>query len=304
MIIANPIYDTSFKKVMENNNAAKTLIGTILGCEILSLEESPTERTKEIITQPTYPTLYRLDYAAVIKTKDDKKRKVLIEVQKSFDKSDIYRFRDYLGNEYIKSKLDIITIYFLGFKLKVASPAFVTGLDCHDIRTLKPVEKKDDIVRKLSHTAYFIQTKRIDPCEDTLLDQLLTIFQQKTFINGGETLKPLLVSNIDPQLKEIVNILEYVAKNKKLKGQIDEEYEQLRRYERYYGDRIQKEYEREKVLEETLKALEEKYKALEEKDKTIKSTVLNLHKSGMSIEKISEVTGLCTAEVKKIVGKR
>jgi len=45
MFIANPIYDLSFKKLMENNKVAKFLLGTILKCEILSLEATSTEYT-------------------------------------------------------------------------------------------------------------------------------------------------------------------------------------------------------------------------------------------------------------------
>jgi len=329
MIIANPIYDTTFKKVMESKTAAKTLIGTILGCDVLSLVESPTERTKEKITQPGSPTLYRLDYAAVIKDKDNTKQKVMIEVQKTFDESDIYRFREYLGNEYIKSKLPILTIYILGFKLKVASPAFVTGTGCYDIRTHKPVAKKDDIVKKLTHTAYFIQTKRIDPCDNTLLDQLLTIFQQKKFINGSKSLQPLLINNVDPKLYEIIKILESIANNSKLVGKMDDEYEELKRYERFYGDKIRKELEREKILAEKEKreierekVLAEKEKReierekviaekekreierekiLAEKEKTIEATIRHLAKSGMPLQEISHIMRLDINEINKIM---
>jgi hypothetical protein len=36
MIIANPIYDVMFKRILENNRAAKFFIGTILNCKVLS----------------------------------------------------------------------------------------------------------------------------------------------------------------------------------------------------------------------------------------------------------------------------
>jgi hypothetical protein len=46
MLIANPIYDTAFKRLMENNRVAKFLIGTILDCKVTSLEHKAQERLK------------------------------------------------------------------------------------------------------------------------------------------------------------------------------------------------------------------------------------------------------------------
>jgi hypothetical protein len=47
MIIANPLFDLSFKRILENNREAKYLMSTILGCEVVSLIPSITERTTE-----------------------------------------------------------------------------------------------------------------------------------------------------------------------------------------------------------------------------------------------------------------
>jgi hypothetical protein len=45
MIIANPIYDVVFKRLMENERAAKFFIGTLIGETIESLEAKPQEFT-------------------------------------------------------------------------------------------------------------------------------------------------------------------------------------------------------------------------------------------------------------------
>ena len=47
MIIANPIYDETFKRILENDRAAKFLIGTILDCEVLSLKPTTRDHTGE-----------------------------------------------------------------------------------------------------------------------------------------------------------------------------------------------------------------------------------------------------------------
>jgi hypothetical protein len=45
VIIANPIYDVTFKRLLENDRAAKFFIGAILGCEVLSLVPMTQEQT-------------------------------------------------------------------------------------------------------------------------------------------------------------------------------------------------------------------------------------------------------------------
>jgi len=312
MIIANPIYDVTFKKMMEKPSVAKTLISTILGCEILSLIESPTERTHEPFFETEATTLYRLDYSAIIKEKEKDKgqQKVMIEVQKCYHESDIARFRGYLGSEYIKTDLHIITIYIFGFKLKVNSPAFVAPADCYDLRTKKPVPKKDDIVKGLTHTAYFIQTPRIKPCADTTLDQLLSLFEQENFINGGEYLKALSISKIDPQLAEIVDILVSVAKNKKLTAELAEEYHRKKNYERYIGSTILKMAEREKAIAEKDKTIEVISKNLIKEQEKVKAqkkaqiqSVKKLHQRSFSLQEISDITGLDIKEIQRIINR-
>ena len=80
MIVANPIYDTVFKRLMENTRIAKGLLSRILGEEIVLLELRPQEHT---LKSGGSITLYRLDFSAVIETADGKRENVLIEVQKA-----------------------------------------------------------------------------------------------------------------------------------------------------------------------------------------------------------------------------
>ena len=87
MIIANPIYDTVFKFLMEDLTIAKTLISVIIGEEIIELEVKPQEQTT--FSNKYLLTVFRLDFKAIIKTTNGVKRKVLIELQKSNNSFDI-----------------------------------------------------------------------------------------------------------------------------------------------------------------------------------------------------------------------
>ena len=99
MIIANPIYDTAFKRLLENDKVAKFLIGTILDCKVLSLAPNIQEYTDEDPDTKKI-SLFRKDFTAIIKTKDEGEKRVIIELQKAKNLGDVYRFTRYLGNEY------------------------------------------------------------------------------------------------------------------------------------------------------------------------------------------------------------
>ncbi|MDR2694070.1 MAG: hypothetical protein LBB74_07640, partial [Chitinispirillales bacterium] len=175
MIIANPIYDVTFKRLLENDRTAKFLIGTILDCKVVSLTPAVIERTKYDKDTGNL-TLFRMDFAATIKSETGEEKRVIIEMQKAKHLADVTRFREYLGSEYISSSLPIVSIYILGFNLSVDSAAFGNFPACRDLLTGEPLRPYDPFVERLTHTAYFVQTKRIKPSLNTRLDKLLSIF--------------------------------------------------------------------------------------------------------------------------------
>jgi transcriptional regulator of heat shock response len=123
MIIANPIYDVVFKRMLENERVAKFFIGTLLDQTIQSVEVKPQELTQ--FDKDNVLTVFRLDFIATIVTATGESKKVLIEVQKAQKEIDLMRFRNYLGEQYKKEDtindkkvaLPITTIYILGFTL-------------------------------------------------------------------------------------------------------------------------------------------------------------------------------------------
>jgi len=234
MIIANPIYDVAFKKLLENDSTAKFLIGTILDCKVLSLEQQPIEKTKH--DESGRLTLFRKDFSATIKTKEGEKR-VIIEMQKAKKLGDIARFRDYLGSEYTKSKLPIIAIYILGFNLKVNSPAFMARPDCFDLMTKQKIDGKDHFVEHLTHHAYFIQTLQIKPAFNTRLEKLLAIFEQDKFIDDKTTTKMFPFDVKDKDIKEMLDVLRYAAADAETRKELDLENEYLKSIDEIFGEK-------------------------------------------------------------------
>ncbi|MFQ3576546.1 MAG: hypothetical protein SNJ77_08935, partial [Cytophagales bacterium] len=108
LLIANPIFDTAFKYLLDDKPSAKTLIAAILNIEIADLELQSTEIPLSFpgVLMPNDFTInvMRLDFKATIKLKDGEEKVVLIEVQKAKVLSDIGRFRRYLASQYNDSK--------------------------------------------------------------------------------------------------------------------------------------------------------------------------------------------------------
>ena len=282
MIIANPIYDVTFKRILENDRAAKFLIGTILGCEVISLVPNIQERTYEKSDKREI-ALFRMDYSATIKTEEEGEKKVLIELQKALHDGDIDRFRGYLGSEYIHSQLPIISIYILGFNLTVDSPAFVARPDCWDLRTQERLEVKDVFIQQVTHHAYFVQTLRIKPNYNTRLEKLLSIFEQANFIGHSHTTKALTLPEIEPELNEIVKILQYMAADEEMKKVLSDEEYYHQEMERMFG----------KSNREFAKLSNELTIAL----KRNKDIARELKRDGMQLEKIAKLTGLSVEEI-------
>jgi len=279
MIIANPIYDTTFKMLMQDNESAKFLVGTILDCEVISLVESTKERTF-FHEDSSRVTPFLMDFAATIRTEDGETKKVLIELQKSQHYIDIARFRKYLGSEYVYSDLPIITIYILGFNLESESPAFKTTSECVDLITNEKLEVRDHFVKQLTHTAYFIQIKRIKPEYNTKLEKLLSIFEQANFLdNTSKRFKGIELIDIESGLNRVVNRLNLIAADKDAREKLEnEEYYQLH-LEAIYGKESRKAMQLDSKLMEAAKELK---------------------KMGADTDTIAKITELSIEEIEKL----
>lgn len=78
MIIANPIYDVVFKRLMEDKRIARFFIETLTGELISDIELKPQEFT--YTDKLAGICVYRLDFIATIRTSDNEFKKVLIEI--------------------------------------------------------------------------------------------------------------------------------------------------------------------------------------------------------------------------------
>jgi len=273
MIIANPIYDVVFKRLMENERIAKFLIGTLLNRKIKTIQVRPQEFTYE--NELAGLRIFRLDFIAIIETKTGEERKILIEIQKAYEELDLMRFRNYLAEQYKKKDnlngeeliLPITTIYILGFKLpEIESACFHVERQYKDLIDNKILDKRNRFIESLTHDSYVVQVKKIGKRYQSKLDKLLSVFEQRNFIGDSEILKDY---NYDVDLAEVklmAELLYQTGADSETRKQIAAEQEAWRSVNALMENK-DKAYK--KALEEKDKAIEKKDKAIEEKDKLI-----------------------------------
>ncbi|WP_448519681.1 hypothetical protein [Rhodoflexus sp.] len=235
MLIANPIYDVVFKRLMENEKVAKFFIGTLLEETIESVEVKPQEFTYTSVL--TGLAVFRLDFIATIRTESGEYKKVLIEIQKARNAIDLMRFRNYLSEQYKKADkvngrefvLPIVTIYILGFTLpEIHSPCIKVARQYIDLVTHTELEQKSEFIEKLTHDSYVVQVGRITDRYQTRLDKLLSIFEQRNFVDENEITKNYTYQPDLEEVKEMTDILHYVGTDPKERQQIAIEQEAWR----------------------------------------------------------------------------
>jgi hypothetical protein len=299
MLIANPIYDVVFKRMMENERVAKFFIGTLLGQTIEAVEVKPQEFTfikdldqddpevqqfiKEKIQERLSINVFRLDFIATIKTETGEQNKVLIEIQKAKNQIDLMRFRNYLAEQYKKEDqinnqrtiLPITTIYILGFKLpEIETACIKVERNYKDLVNNKIIEKKSDFIEKLTHDSYIVQVDRITNNYSTKLDKLLSIFEQQHFTDDKKITKEFVHELDTEDIKITTDILHFAGTNPEERKKIEIEQEAWRTVNAMFED---KEKELMAVIDEKDKVIDEKDKVIDEKDRIIEELLKKLN---------------------------
>lgn len=286
MVIANPIYDVVFKRLMEDKRIAKFFIETLM--------EEPVEKVWLKPQEFTHPEevkglgTFRLDFIATIKTESGEFKNVLIEIQKARNSLDLMRFRNYLGEQYKKEEeiktekgnvitpLPIVTIYLLGFTLPgVETPAVKVAREYIDLITHKVIPRKTDFIEKLTHDCFVVQLLRIKGKWHTKIEELLSVFEQNYFIDDKKIIKEYKYDITNKNMKRIVDVLNYEGTDPLRKKEIETEQEYWRTFYAEAGEGFRENLEKiekqEKIIEENKITIEENKITIEKKDIAIEA---------------------------------
>ena len=278
MLIANPIYDVVFKRLMENERVAKFFVGTLLNETVVRIQMRPQEFTH--INKLSTLTVFRLDFAAVIQQADGTHRKVLIEIQKARNEVDLMRFRNYLGEQYKKedtvageaTPLPITTIYILGFKLpNIKTACIKVERQYRDLINARTLRTKNDFVERLTHDSFVVQVERITDRYQSRLDKLLSVFEQDHFVDNNRILKEYTHEADDADVREMTAILQRTGADPETRRELETELEAVRTLEAHTARQNKKLLEQERLLQQKERALDEAKEALSEKDRLIEA---------------------------------
>jgi len=185
MKIANPVYDTVFKYLMEDERIARTILSALLKKDVVAVEMRPHEYTND-----NYDSLavFRIDFGATIRDADGKDSLLLIELQKTWLETETLRFRQYLGVHYSNPKnirkdgnaLPMVAVYLLGHKVgDIEEPViYVNKQICSYDSQLVTKGLPNPFVESLTHESIIVQIPRLHGQINNRLDQVLSIFDQ------------------------------------------------------------------------------------------------------------------------------
>lgn len=206
------------------------------------------------------------------------------------------RFRNYLAEQYKKVDLinnhkvilPITTIYILGYKLpELDYPCIKIERNYKDLVNKKIITEKSEFVECLTQDSYIVQVNRITDRYQTPLDKLLSIFEQKYFIDENKIIKEYKHLPDNEDVKIATDILHYTGTNPIERKKIEIEQEAWRTVNAAFDDlkneletkiiefknaiteKTNKIEQQSEILDNQAKALNEKAKELNEKDSII-----------------------------------
>ena len=317
--VANPIYDSVFKFLMEDERIAKTILSALLKKEVLSVKMRPHEYVNT--TRDTL-SMFRIDFAANVREKDGKEHLILVELQKTWLDTETLRFRQYLGAQYSNKDniqenckkgyaIPMVAVYLLGHRVgDIEEPVIYVNHKSYDYNgNIVTKGMPDPFVDSLVHNSIIVQIPLLQGRVNNHLEKVLSVFDQSNMyaketqlLTIDETryeddadmmyiLHRLTAAAADPMMRQDMNVEdEYFSTIEDLDTQVLKQKKQL-------AEQNDKLAEQNKQLAEKETQLAEKENLLAEKNNQIKKMVKAMSASGMSIEAIADTTGLPAATI-------
>ena len=297
--IANPIYDSVFKYLMEDERIAKTLLGALIKREIIDIQMRPNEyanTTKDNIA------MFRIDFGAKVREADGKEKMILIELQKTWVETETLRFRQYLGAQYANPAnmrpeekrqyaYPIITIYLMGHRVgDIDVPVLYVGRNYHDYDGNRVTHGiPDPFVDSLTHESIIVQIPLLKGQKNNRLERILDIFCQDR--KEQDNMQILSVDEEmmeDEEMRRIVTRLLSAASDTHVRHSMNIEEE----------INIALENRDTEIMLYKNEAMEAK-KVIAEKDEQIVSAIRLLHRNGLNKELIASSLNISLEDVVK-----
>ena len=320
MEIANPIYDAAFKYLMQDDRAARLLVGRIAGLDIESLELRPQElaapregRWQEEggTVQPPL-ALFRMDFAARVRTPGGDERQVLIEIQKTNAPTVVERFRAYLGQQLCspanviehpsgrREAAPIVTIYLLGYDLGLSDEAVLDVCPRATARrTGAEIDAGHPFIAGIHHRSHIVQIPRLRGRRRDDLERVLSIFDQgeSRIERGGAQVLTIDESAYPPEYGFVLRQLQRAASESDVRRFMEGE-DQLLRDSISWGR--QADYERREKEREKAEKERERRRA-DRAERALSRSIRQLHGLGQEPDAIAAALSIDVGEVRRVL---
>ena len=331
--VANPIYDSVFKYLMEDERIAKTILSALLKKEVLGVKIRPHEYVNT--TRDTL-SMFCIDFAANVREVDGKEHLILVELQKTWLDTETLRFRQYLGAQYSNKDniqknskkgyaIPMVAVYLLGHRVgNIEEPVIYVNHNSYDYNgNIVTKGIPDPFVESLVHDSIIVQIPLLRGRINNHLEKVLSVFDQSNMY-ADETqlltidearyeddadmmyiLHRLTAAAANPMMRQDMNVEdEYFSTIEDLDTQVMKQKKQLAEQKKQLAENEKQLAAKENQLVEKENQLAEKENQLAEKENQIKNMVTAMSASGMSIETIADATELSPAAIEMILSKK
>lgn len=322
MLVANPIYDTVFKFLMEDERIARTILSALLKQDIVNVELRPHEYSN---TKRDTLSIFRIDFAATVRQSDGSEQLILIELQKTWLPTETLRFRQYLGVQYENPKnivaessdqhaMPMVAVYILGHCLgDIEEPVIYVRHQAYDYNEqLVTKGIPNAFIESLTHDSIIVQIPRLHGKINNRLDEILSIFDQ-TYKNSDNqhvlNLDDSYYAEDDIEMQRILRRLLIAAADADMRMDMNVEDEYFSIIESRDTDLMMKNRElaesaarlkeSNQKLEESNLKLEESNLKLEESNKALQKSIDMLKKAGLSPKEIASSLGIRLEDVSR-----
>ena len=323
LYIANPIYDTVFKYLMEDERIARTILSALLKKEVVKVEQRPHEYVN---TSRNDISMFRIDFGATIREADGKERLILIELQKTWIETETLRFRQYLGTQYNRKEnivegsedkhaLPMVAVYLLGHRVgNFSVPVIYVNHKTYDYDGNEICsEQPNPFVESLTHDSIIVQIPLLRGRVNNRLEKVLSVFDQsnaskanpqtiqvneETYAGDADMeyiLKRLLSAASNPEVRQDMNVEDEFFKA------IEDRDTAIMQRDRIIEKQDKKLNEQGKMLNEQGKMLDEQGRMLDEQSKMLAAAVKGLHANGMAVKTIANMLNQPEEKIKDIL---
>ena len=301
--IANPIYDSVFKFLVEDERIARTLLSALLKKEVLEVHARRHEYTNETRNSIS---MFRIDFAAKVQEADGSSHLVLIELQKTWLETETLRFRRYLGVQYGNKEnvptegnpkgfaIPMVAVYLLGHRVgDIEEPVIYVQHKAYDYNGAVVLRGlPDPFVESLTHDSIIVQIPLLRGQVNNRLERVLSVFDQTAKDESDQHVLELDEHKYadDADMRYMLRRLTAASCNAEIRQNMNVEDEFYSALEN-----------RDTAIMQRDKTIEAQRNQLAEQDQMLRSMVNNLVQQGLSISAIAQMIGRDEAFVKSLL---